>query len=456
MKVLRPLHIQQGLERQRRRSFLQLSRAITSQKEPMPPPNKSAVLDNTANEEQPAAIVGELRIKATADRLGLSVRDLASTGGIGASTMHQLITLNQWPKRTVVRKAAILELLKSSGATDHELQHAFELASVAKTEPTVPAAPAGKKHDQTGLETEMLMGKQSLSMAARKAFSLFNNPFDGEVSSEAEMFLSGEIRFIREACWQTAVNGAFVAVMGESGAGKSTILADLKDRMHTSSRPIIVIEPSVLGMGQSNTSAKMIKSGDILAACIATLDPGASMRVSIEGRTRQFMQLLEASVKAGNSHMLVIEEAHDMPRPTFRHLKRLHEKARIGRRSALGILLIAHPELRNMLNERSHDLREVFQRCEMLELLPLDKDLRSYLEHRAKLAGRALSELITDDGIEEIRARMTIERRVNNGQATRTISLLYPLAVNNLMTAALNEAAALGAPIVDKDIVRAL
>jgi type II secretory pathway predicted ATPase ExeA len=36
------------------------------------------------------------------------------------------------------------------------------------------------------------------------------------------------------------------------------------------------------------------------------------------------------------------------------------------------------------------------------------------------------------------------------------VSLVYPLAVNNLVTAALNMAAELGEPLVTADVVRAL
>lgn len=398
-----------------------------------------------------------LFLKVIAKRLNLGVREIARAAGLGSTTMHMAMSFGLWPTRRVIRRDRIVELLRSSGATESELETVFNpIPPESDALPKAGRRPKAKPQAQPQEETDMLMGKQSLSMAARKAFSLFANPFDGDVSSEAEMFVSGEIRFIREACWQTATNGAFVAVMGESGAGKTTIFADLKDRIQSSNRPIVVIEPSVVGMGQNDRVAKMIKSGDLLTAGIATLDPSAVIKQTIQGRTTQFEKLLEESVKAGNSHLLVIEEAHDMPRPTFRHLKRLHERCRIGRRSALGILLIAQPELREILNERARDLREVFQRCEMLELLPLDKDLRAYLEHKAKVGGKQLSELITDDGVDAIRERMTVERRIGGGQAVRMVSLLYPLAVNNLMTAALNVAAELGAPVINKDIVRAL
>lgn len=296
----------------------------------------------------------------------------------------------------------------------------------------------------------MLMGKQSLTPAARRAFGLAFNPFDAEVSSEEEMFTSSEIRFVREACWATGMHGSFVAVMGESGAGKTTIVADLKERVINSPTPIIMIEPSVLGMTGSDSTGKMLKAGDILAAGVCSLAPNTLIKQSIEARTRQFVKLLEDSITAGNRHLLVIEEAHDLPVATLQHLKRLHERTRIGRKSALGILLVGHPELHDKLKK----VREVFQRCEPIFLRPLDNELTAYLSHKAKLANKALAELITQDGIDEIQARLTFERSGVTSKAARTVSMTYPLVVNNLFIAALNLAADLGADIVDKNVVR--
>ena len=48
-----------------------------------------------------------------------------------------------------------------------------------------------------------------------------------------------------------------------------------------------------------------------------------------------------------------------LPIPTLKHLKRLHERMRMGRRPMLGILLLGHPELEDKLNR--FDVREVSQ-----------------------------------------------------------------------------------------------
>ena len=128
---------------------------------------------------------------------------------------------------------------------------------------------------------------------------------------------------------------------------------------------------------------------------------------------------------------------------------------RLGRKPLLGILLLGQTELGLKLDPRRANLREVTQRCEVVQLLPLDGDLHGYLSHRAKSIDRQLADFIDASGIEEIRARLTVTRPGSGGK-TRAQSLLYPLAVNNLLTAALNQAAELGAPIVNRDVVRAV
>ena len=299
----------------------------------------------------------------------------------------------------------------------------------------------------------MLLAKQTLTAEARKAFTLFHNPFDGEVTASEEMYTNGEIRFCREACWQAATNGRFVALVGESGSGKTTLLADLKERIATDRKPTVVIEPSVLGMEENDSRGKVLKAGDILTAIIMTLAPQASVAQTSEKRTRQAESLLAGSTTAGNSHLLLIEESHALPVATLKHLKRLHERMRLnGRKPMLGILLLGQPELLDTLSDKKHDVREVVQRVEIVRLQPLDHELKGYLAFRARGAGRDLATLMDDEAVDAIRHRLTVLRQ---GVRNSAVSMVYPLAVNNLVTACLNEAAATGVPLVTREVVEA-
>ena len=296
----------------------------------------------------------------------------------------------------------------------------------------------------------MLLPKQTLSEKARKAFGLFANPFSGEVTSDAEMFVNGEIRFVQEAAWQAAIGGRMVAIIGESGAGKSTMLDDLKEKITRQHKPIVLIEPSVEGMEDTDTKGETMRSADIHAAIIYTLGEKVTVARGKEKRSRQVRAMLEESTTSGRSHLLVIEEAHALPTPTLNHLKRLHEKMRLGRRPMLGILLMGHPELEKKLCR--YDVREVMQRTEIARLRPLGADLAGYLQVRVEALGRKLDDFISIDGVDELRNRLT----AHSAEHDAHVSLLYPLNVNNWMIAAINTAAELGAPKVDRDVIRAV
>lgn len=405
-----------------------------------------------------------LEASVIASEIGITVREMAEAVDISKTAIADLICSNRWPVRTPREQLqrGLHDYFATRGASAEQLACLFH-AHVrrrdadngkpyevrARSEALLPKTPI------TNPETDVLLAKQTLSQDARKAFSIFGpNPFDGEVETAEQMFTSGEIRFVREACWQAAMNARFVAVVGESGAGKTTLLADLKERIATEGRKTIVIEPSVLGMEDSNGKGKTLKAADILHAIVATLNPLVPVGQTMERRTRQAEQLLAGSTSAGCTHLLLIEEGHSLPIPTLKHLKRLHERMRLnGRKPMLGILVLGQPELKTKLDERRHDVREVVQRIEMVELQPLANDLKPYLQHRAKQGGRPLADFIDDGAIEAIRERLTVLRP---GVRNTPVSLLYPLAVNNTVTACMNKAAKVGAPFVTRDVVLAI
>lgn len=412
-------------------------------------------------EADASPLLAPLCLRDTLRELKISVRTCARAVQLSPALLHTIISTGCWPKRRSIPqlREQLLGVLAEAGATPAQLESAFERCiqppPAPHRRPPVRAicidASGSVTSDQSLEDDIMLMPKQTLTPQARAHFKLFSNPFDGEVQSAAEMFITPEIRYVREACLQAAINARFVAVVGESGSGKTTILGDLEDRLLADRRPVMIIRPSVLGMADSDRKGKAIKSGDIQTAILQTIDPLAKVAQSPQQRATQVRRVLEESTQAGNQHLLVIEEAHDMPTVTLNHLKRLHEAMRLGRRPMLGILLLAHPELMTKL--RRFDTREVMQRCEVVQLQPLDGHLREYLAHRAALANRNLDDLITGDGVEALRARLTVQR---GGANVAPISLVYPLAVHNMITAALNEAADVGAPIVNADVIRAV
>ena len=147
----------------------------------------------------------------------------------------------------------------------------------------------------------------------QKHFRMFKDPFQDDVTSPDDVFLAADQRYISEAMFQTARHGGFLAVIGESGSGKSTLRKLLIERIRDQS--IRVIFPQTLDKSRLSTS-------NICHAIVGDLAPGKSMRASLEGQARQVKDVLLQSSRADYSHVLLIEEAHDLSIATLKYLKR--------------------------------------------------------------------------------------------------------------------------------------
>lgn len=409
-----------------------------------------ASLDPSANDAKAELPVGQrLLLHVMANELGLSVRKMARAAEVTSTTMQMIAVAGHWPLRQDrnIIEAKLRALFVEHGATSEQLALMFTPAS--SIFPARRPKKASPRFEDEGIE--MLISRQVLSAAARKSFRLFNDPFGSAVVRDEQFYCSNEIAYVRECMWQCAQTGSFIAVCGESGAGKTTLLDDLEARIAKDPRGVIVVKPSTLGMETDNRRGQAIKTADILHGLISVLQPGMPIPQGLQARTVRAKNLLVDSASTGNAHLLVVDEAHAMPDATLKHLKRLHE-LRNGRRNLLGVLLLAQPELKVRLADglRNGVLREVAQRCEVVELLPLDADLKDYLRCRATAAGTRLESLIEDAAIDALRARLI--RKSTGGM----VSMCYPLAVGNFLTRALNTAAEIGAPIVSVDVVRAM
>ena len=383
-----------------------------------------------------------LQLKNIMARHNISQAALATIAGISQPAVAQLVNHGNWPKRgaDAVRNR-ISEFL-----TDRKIETsgAFDVAPTADAAGDVPDQQA-----RTEENDNMLLKKQVLRPAAKKAFGLFRDPFADDLQSSDDVFTTADIRYVREALYQTARHGGFMAIVGESGAGKSTLRRDLIERVNRENAPIIVIEPYVLAMEDNDVKGKTLKAASIAEAIISSIAPLEGIKRSQDARFRQLHRVLRDSASAGYNHVLIIEEAHSLPIPTLKHLKRFFE-LETGFKKLISIVLIGQPELATKLSERNLEVREVVQRCEVVELMPLDNALEDYLNFKLQRAGKTLPEIMDNSAIDAIRGRLSNQ----NSARKSVISLLYPLAVGNLLIAAMNLAADIGAPLVTADVIK--
>lgn len=408
-----------------------------------------------------------LKLKALLKRLGVPQARFARSLGISPGTLADILNWGckpskGWPELHLAMQQELEQLGASAGAIASAFDHRAQAApkkqnaqrSSAERSTVTPSSETSST--ATEKETDMLLQKQTMTHATRRHFAIASDPFSNDIAESGDVFVSPDIRYVRETLWQHAKHGGLLALVGESGSGKSTTVADFKDRLQREGRDVIVIEPSVLYMEENDSKGKTLKSAAIVQAIIATIAPSVPPKRDAEARARQVHQLLTAGYRAGQRHVLIIEEAHCLPTATLKHLKRFAE-LKDGLAPLLSIVLVGQPELRQRLAVNNAEVREVAQRCDLIELPPLDNHLADYLKFKLARVGCDLAKVITADGIDALRERLTFARRSGNAKAqvlTTSVSLVYPLAVANALTAAMNLAANLGAPVVDADIVK--
>ena len=372
----------------------------------------------------------------------ISIAAVANAVQCSRPMMSQIINHGQWPKKNADDlRTRISRFLQQKGADIP--------ASLLQPQDTAPAL---NPVDNERKDDDMLLRNANLTQAAKQHFGLPRSPFVDEIKDASDVFATPDIKYVREGMLQTALYGGFIAVVGESGAGKTTLREDLSDRLARENRPVIMIEPYVLAMEDNDIKGKTLKSSHIAEAILESVAPGTNPKRSPEARFRQVHRALQESAKAGNKHVLIIEEAHGMPIPTLKHLKRFFE-LKNGFERLLGIILIGQTELAQKLSENNPHVREVVQRCELLTLQPLeDGRLAQYLKFKFARVGKDIQDVLDESAIEAIAERLTVRTRSRVG--IETSILLYPLAVNNLVSAAMNEAASLLQERVTGDTVR--
>nr|VFK16226.1 MAG: Type II secretory pathway, component ExeA (predicted ATPase) [Candidatus Kentron sp. LFY] len=377
---------------------------------------------------------------------GISYRALASEIGVSPTAVSNLVNHGALPKRDAARIRGSIAAFLAAHVGEVDIDDALS------SEKETASGRGNARRPRTNTEKEdMLLRKHRLTPEALQHFALSGNPFDQEIDSHEDIFLTQELRYAREAMLDVAERGGFLAIIGESGSGKSTLRQDLIDRIRREERPIVVIEPYVLGMEDNDRKGKTLRATHIAEAILHALHPDATVRQSPEARFRQVHNALKHSSRTGMQHVLILEEAHGLATPTIKHLKRFIEMKE-GFKGLLSILLIGQQKLRKRkISDANFEVREVAQRCQFIELGPMDTEIGAYLAFKLGRIDKDIGEVIDEGGIAAIQGRLTLS---GNRQGRReAISMVYPLVVNNLMAAAMNRAAFARSPMVTADAV---
>lgn len=411
--------------------------------------------------------MAELNLKSALIKCARKQSDLARFLRVSTATVNLICNYGKWPKglggQTRLRPQ-IAEYLTQHGADEAMVATAFNEAPGTRCANSAcpmaaDAAISGPQRtlSQVTEDPFMLLRKHSLTQQARAHFRIPRDPFTDEMETDADVFLSDDIRYVRASIRQTAKHGGMLAVVAESGGGKSTLVQDLQEWINTTGEPITLISPYVLGMGRSDRKARPLLADDIIRSVFKVLAPTMPVPQNATTRAAKMHALLTESARIGRRHALVIEEAHDLATQTLKHLKRFYE-LQDGFKKLLAIILVGQTELGWRLSEHDASVREVVQRCEIVRLPPLDNHVEAYLRHKLSRVDVDFDAVMTRDAVDEIRNRLRTSVAEGNraGQrVSRTVSLCHPLAINNLVSAAMNEAVKIGAPKVNAALIQA-
>lgn len=360
-----------------------------------------------------------------AARPDLTQRQLARAMGISPSGVAGILRRGQWPTR---RSKGELISLANAWLRDNDVPVTPSLWL-----PETPAEVAAPQPVQTTSKPSDQPEHEMLSETTRQFFKLPVDPFQNEISSQDDVFLSTQNRLLLEEMVTAAKAGSMIALIGECGSGKTILRRLFLHRVQSSNPDLIVIEPRRL-------DRKQITAEGISAAICRALQV-TRRGMSGEERDAVIEDALIQSAANGHRHLLIIDEAHDLPLDTLKILKRIWELTH-GFSRVMGIVLLGQPELRGKLS--GDQVREFAWRCAQHEVAPIGPaDIHNYVAHKFGRVGFDWTKVFTEDAVHAIHGKCIVQAKLGL-QAAKSHSLIdrsYPLAVNTWLTRAMNAAA---------------
>lgn len=195
-------------------------------------------------------------------------------------------------------------------------------------------------------------------------------------------------------------HAGFIALTGEVGTGKTTVLRTLLSRLNTEKyRSALIFNPCV--------------SAEQLLANICREFGCESSGPHGFGHLDDLNRYLLEQNAAGRTVVLVIDEAQNLT-PDVMEQVRLISNLETEQDKLIQIILAGQPELNDVLNR--HDLRQLSQRITVhCRLTPMKlNDTQDYISHRLKVSGSRIPGLFTRGAVKKIyRFSRGIPRLIN-------------------------------------------
>lgn len=369
------------------------------------------------------------------------LRAMEATGiKLSASALSQILRHSKWPVLIEAEQIkAAIEKFMSEHVSTNELMTMWNETQGKKGKKTTI-----KKDVQPTLIFEQ-PEREMLYQKTMSHFKLTRHPFENEVHSIDDLFMSQSQRRVRESMVQASLNGSILAVTGECGAGKTELRKSFYDYANQHHPELLIIEAMVID--KKRLTAAMIF--DALAEELQI----TSMPNGLENRARKVERALKQSAKAGNKHVLVIEEAHDLSNAAIKHLKRICELSD-GFNRLVSVILVGQPELEAKLSLSNFDIREFSYRCNIMTMQPLGASVTDYIAHKLSRCNVDFKNIITPDAIDAIKQRLQGVVQYGITRSNGSKDMTYPLMVNTLLVKAMNEAASALEPIITAELIK--
>jgi type II secretory pathway predicted ATPase ExeA len=325
---------------------------------------------------------------------------------------------------------------------NHGLVRGFDQARAAQIICKTLGHDAACEHERAH-EFTQLPERAMLTSTAREKFRFTTDPFGINcVHEDSDVHQSTSFKAISNDLYYCAKNGDVMAVIGESGSGKSTLKKMFLQRVAKGNEGIVVIQSKVI-------NREKLRDSHLCEAIVENF--GEKPKRSLEALSAQILRLLSGSAQSAKKckHVLLIDEGHDLTPQMFKYLKRFYEMEH-GYTQLLSIVVFGQPELALLLDPRRWDMREVSQRFSQVTLEPLHdaKAIRTFLELKLRRIGADPDQLLEPRVEESVKDRLTLE-----GKNKARLNMCYPLAIQNLMTVAFNEAAKIGDTRITRDLI---
>jgi len=179
----------------------------------------------------------------------------------------------------------------------------------------------------------------------------------------------------------------FVIITGEIGSGKTTLLQTFLGEL----------EDNIVSAVVSQTQ---LTPTQFLQAVLAEFGFKPFKKRKAELLDMLNMFLIEQYAN-GKKVILIVDEAQNLSKKVLEEIRML-SGIETHKEKVLRIILAGQPELKETLD--SPNLKQLVQRIRLrFHIGPLDRrEMREYIEHRLKIAGRKYNDLIADDAFASI------------------------------------------------------